>query len=309
MLDSVLRLPFSLDPLIAEAKRRMRRRRLALAFLLVALAGGATATAFALGGSAGSSGASGGAPSNAGGSPLAPNGAFNGGATSGFWGDRSSARTGMVLGCLSRRHYSFAITVRNRSGRAVILTGARGPNPRPHVLKRVAMQVRHAPPPPTGEGLTRPFIKHWSAARTKPVTIRPGQSAVVQSNFLMRHCESLAHDQKVVVPGSFVLSYRISGRAGQQRLVQRDAAFTLVHGPVIRSCTRVSGSASLVSGNIGCALARQAATACRHMAHGTWGTCLAGGRRWGCDLHSSRVQQCYFADRTSRWYRVRWTQK
>src|SRR5207248_724949 len=123
-----------------------------------------------------------------------------------------------------------------------------------------------------------PLIKHWSPAPAKPVTIGPGQSAVVQSNFLMRHCDSLAGKRKVVVPGSFVLSYRVSGRAGQQRVVQRNAGFSVVHGPIVHSCARVSGSVSVMSGNIGCALARQAATACRHMAHGTWGTCLAGGR-------------------------------
>ena len=168
------------------------------------------------------------------------------------------------------------------------------------------MQVRHAPPPPVGEGLAPPLIKQWSAAPARPVTIRPGRSAVVQSNFLMRHCKSLAPKQKVVVPGSFVLSYRLSGRAGRQHVVQRGAGFSLVPGPIIRSCERVPGSVSVMSGNIGCALARQAATACRHMSHGTWGNCLAGARRWGCHLHSSWVQECTFIFRTSRWYRVRW---
>ncbi len=168
------------------------------------------------------------------------------------------------------------------------------------------MQVRHAPPPPVGEGLAPPLIEHWSAAPARPVTIRPGRSAVVQSNFLMRHCKSLARKQKVVVPGSFVLSYRVSGRVGRQHVVQRSAGFSLVPGPIIRNCQPVAGSVSVMSGDIGCALARQAATACRHMSHGTWGNCLAGGRRWGCHLHSSWVQECTFIYRTSRWYRVRW---
>jgi hypothetical protein len=44
----VPRLPFSLDPLIAEAKRRANRRRLLLASLLVVLVGPAAATAFGL---------------------------------------------------------------------------------------------------------------------------------------------------------------------------------------------------------------------------------------------------------------------
>jgi hypothetical protein len=168
------------------------------------------------------------------------------------------------------------------------------------------MQVRRAPPPPVGEGIQRPLIKHWSAAPARPVRIRPGHSAVVQSNFLMRHCDSLPHNRQVTVPGSFVLSYRVSGRAGRQHVVQQNAGISLVPGPIIRSCAPVSGSVSVMSGNIGCALARRAATACRHMSHGTWGTCLAAGRRWGCHLHSSWVQECSFIYRTSRWYRVRW---
>lgn len=238
--------------------------------------------------------------------PFVPGGALQDGATNGHWGDESSARTGDVLGCFSRRHYSFAITVRNRSGRVVTLTGASGPDPLPRVLDRVAMQVRRAPPPPIGEGIERPLIEHWSAAPARPVRIRPGHDAVVQSNFLLRHCDSLPHERRVTVPGSFVLTYRVSGRSGRERIVDRSAGFSVVPGPVIRSCEPVAGSVGLVSGDIGCALARRAATACRRMSHGTWGDCLAGGRRWGCSLHSSWVQDCSFIYRTSRWYRVRW---
>jgi hypothetical protein len=88
--------------------------------------------------------------------------------------------------------------------------------------------------------------------------------------------------------------------------MQENAGFSVRPGPIIRNCTRVAGSVSVMSGNLGCALVREAAAACRHMPHGTWGTCLAGGRRWGCHLHSSWVQECSFVYRTSRWYRVRW---
>src|SRR4051812_10104205 len=63
------RLPFSLDPLMAEAKRRARRRRLLLA--LGVAVGGAVAVTFALQSGAGP----GGAPS-----PAAPGGAGSGGA-------------------------------------------------------------------------------------------------------------------------------------------------------------------------------------------------------------------------------------
>lgn len=53
------RLTFSLDPLIAEAKRRMRRRRFLVAAVVVAIAGGAGGAAGALHGNGGTSGASG----------------------------------------------------------------------------------------------------------------------------------------------------------------------------------------------------------------------------------------------------------
>jgi len=241
---------------------------------------------------------------HAGHGPFVPTGTLAAGSTSGHWGDGSSARTGTVLGCISRRHFTSAITVRNRWRRAVTLTGARGPDPLPRVLDRVAMQVRLAPRQ-TGDAL-QVLIKRWSAAPARPVRIPPGRSAVVQSNFLMRNCRLLPRHRRVAVPGSFVLLYRRSGRVARQQVVQRSAGFSLVPGPIIRSCEPISGSVSLMSGNIGCALARRAATACRHISHGTWGDCLAAGRRWGCHLHSSLVQECSFIDRTSRWYRVRW---
>ena len=242
----------------------------------------------------------------AGGGPFVPNGTLEGGSTSGFWGDRSSARTGDVLGCLSRRHYSFAITVRNTSRKPVTVTGAGGPDPLPQVLARVAMQVRQMPPPQPGDAPQIPLIEHWSAAPAEPVTIRPGRTAIVQSNFLMRHCDALAHNRKIVVPGSFVLSYRVSGHAAQQHVRQQSAGFSVVSGPIVRSCARVPGSVRLMAYNIGCVAARQAAPTCHHMSHGTWGSCSAAGRRWDCDLHSSWIQQCFFPDRTSRWYRVHW---
>jgi hypothetical protein len=171
------------------------------------------------------------------------------------------------------------------------------------------MQVRHLPPPQPGDAPQPPLIKHWSAAPVRPVTIEPGHSAVVQSNFLMRHCAALAHRRKVVVPGRLLLGYRVSGRAGQQRVVQQNAGFSVIAGPIVRTCARVPGSVSLLSYNVGCAAARAAASACHRMSHGTWGSCSAGGRKWDCDLHSSWIQQCFFPDRTSRWYRVRWVKQ
>jgi hypothetical protein len=131
----------------------------------------------------------------------------------------------------------------------------------------------------------------------------------VQTNFLMRHCSVLTHGRQVRIPGSFSLGYRESGRAGRQHVVQQSAGFSVVAGPLIRSCTPVPGSVSLTTANVGCAAARAATTVCRRMQHGTWGNCSVAGQRWDCDLHSSWVQQCFFPDRTSRWYRVRWIKR
>jgi hypothetical protein len=50
-------LPFSLDPLIAEAKRRARQRRLRLGLVAILIAGGALGAAFAVRSSNGSNGA------------------------------------------------------------------------------------------------------------------------------------------------------------------------------------------------------------------------------------------------------------
>jgi len=245
---------------------------------------------------------------SAGRGPFVPNGDLNGGSSSGFWGDRSSARYGDELGCLSRRHYSFTISLLNRSKHVVTLIEANGPNPRPGVVARVAVQFRHAPPPTTGDAPVV-LLRHWSAAPPRPLTVRPGKSAIVQTNFLMRHCSKLRGGRKVRIPGTFRLSYRESGHARRQHITQQSAGFTVVAGPILRSCSRVPGSVSITTANVGCAAARVAAPACHRMHHGTWGSCTVAGRRWDCDLHSSWVQQCFFPDRTSRWYRVRWVKR
>jgi hypothetical protein len=53
MTAHIYRLPFSLDPLMAEAKRRMRKRRVLLAILAVLIIGGAAGAAVALTSSSG----------------------------------------------------------------------------------------------------------------------------------------------------------------------------------------------------------------------------------------------------------------
>jgi hypothetical protein len=79
--------------------------------------------------------------------PFVSNGGLEGGLGSGLWGDTSSGPSGMRLGCISGRHFQLAITLRNRSTTAVTLTGARGSEPAPRIIRRVAVQFRLAPPP------------------------------------------------------------------------------------------------------------------------------------------------------------------
>src|SRR5262249_36728185 len=136
--------------------------------------------------------------------PFVADGGFAAGPGSGLWGDTTSGPDGDHLGCLAGRHYAHAVTFRNQLNEAVTLTGAYGADTAPRIIHLVAVQFRLAPPPPKGDLLVS-NLRRWSAAPAAPVTIPPGRSAAVQSNFLMRHCDELAHNRKLVVDGSLVL--------------------------------------------------------------------------------------------------------
>jgi hypothetical protein len=232
--------------------------------------------------------------------------------TSGFDGDRniSHGKAGMQLGCLSGRHYAFAVTVTNQSGTAVTLLSAQSPNPAAQVIDPLATQLRHAPPPSTGDRIVI-VLRKWSATRSRPVAVRPGRSAVIQSNFLMRNCSALVHGRTVTVPGSLRLRYRLSGRTASEKVVQANTRLVLVAGPTRRSCNPVAGAVRAAASDISCALARAAAPVCRHMNHGNYGTdCSAAGLRWDCDLRAVNVQWCWRAGGiNAHWYRVRWERK
>ncbi len=241
--------------------------------------------------------------------PFVANGGIASGPGSGLWGDTTSGPDGEHLGCLAGRHYAFAVTLRNRSHKAVTLTGVRGPDPAPRIIHRVAVQFRLAPPPPKGD-LVVTNLRRWTAAPAVPVTIPPGRSAAVQSNFLMRHCQELARNRTLVVDGSLVLSYRTSLHAGRQELAQRSARIILTRGPTIRGCPRVPHSAGLVAADIACKVARRAALGCHRLSHRTWGTCSASGHVWNCTSTAPAgrpsVESCWLASK-SQWFKVRWT--
>src|SRR3954464_2069347 len=185
----VPRLRFSLDPLIAEAKRRMRRRRALVAVVAVAFAAGAVGAVLALRGADGRHGIGPRIASvrrlpvqHIGAGPFVLSGGFAGGSGSGLWGDGASGPQGTTVGCIDRRHYSEAFGIKNRSRAPVTLVSARGANPAPNTVDLVAIQLRLSPPfpPPSsvpnwggppGGGLN---YRGWSAAPTRPLTIPPG---------------------------------------------------------------------------------------------------------------------------------------
>lgn len=314
------RLPLSLDPLIAEAKRRMRRRRLLVFALAVVLAGGTIGVVLALRGPSHprfsvspTSGLTRTPVGHIGSGPFVLNGGFASGGGSGLWGDGASGPHGTTLGCLNRRHYSEAFGIQNRSHTAVTLIAARGANPAPAIVERVAVQFRLSPPvhptPGRPPGLSLVY-RHWSATPTRPLRIPPGRNATVQSNFLFRHCGQLAGGRSITVPGSLVLRYRLAGSVHQKTVPLPGERFILIAGPQRRQCSPVSGSGSLVSADTSCAAAQQAALACHPMSHNSWGDCSVAGVLWDCGSTAGRgwpyLETCWQPTKKSHWFRVRW---
>jgi hypothetical protein len=241
--------------------------------------------------------------------PFVANGDFESGPGSGLWGDTMSGPDGDHLGCFPGRRYASAVTLRNQLNEAVTLTAADGPDPAPSIIHRIALQFRLAPPPPNGD-LIVSNLRRWSTATSAPVSIPPGRSAAVQSNFVMRHCEELTRNRPLVVDGSLVVRYRASGHAGRQEITQRGSRIILTPGPTIQGCSRVPRSAQLVAADISCDVARRTAVACHRLSGRTWGWCSAFGHQWDCastaPAGQPSVERCWLASK-SHWFKVRWT--
>lgn len=250
--------------------------------------------------------------------PFAPSGAWAGGGGSGLWGDGSSGRNGTGLGCIDGRRYSDAFGIKNTSKEPVTLLSARGANPVARIVDLVAIQLRLSPPlpkqkPHLDNGFGPPIdlvYTHWSAKPTQPVTIPPGRTATVQTNFLMRGCKSLAHGQTLSIPGTLALRYRTAGRARVQRLDMAENKLVVGRGPTIRTCAPVAGSARLVSSNMSCALARQSAPQCRKMHNEGWLDCQLGGTLWVCGRFAGPgyplFERCYLPQEKARGFGVVW---
>jgi hypothetical protein len=163
--------------------------------------------------------------------PFSASGGVESGPQSGLWGDGSSGPTGLHIGCIRGRRLVALVSVRNQTNRTVTLLGGGGAQPLADVLERVAVQIRLAPPPPSGD-IVVSGLRAWNARNSPPAAIPAGRSANVQSNFLMRNCSSLSTDQALVLNRSVTLAYSVGGRRGTQQLAVPAAQIILKRGPL-----------------------------------------------------------------------------
>jgi hypothetical protein len=87
-------------------------------------------------------------------------------------------------------------------------------------IRRVAVQFRPAPPPPTGDQLVL-SLRAWSRFNSKPVIVQPGRWVWVQSNFLMTDCGRLPLHRALVYNRAMTISYRVGGQVGRERIALR----------------------------------------------------------------------------------------
>ena len=162
--------------------------------------------------------------------PFVALGGTSSGPSSGLWGDGSSGPSGLHVGCIEGRRFAVLVTVHNRTKRTITLLGGGGRQPSPEVIARVAVQVRLAPPPPTGDAID-PGLRSWIGRNSPPAAIPAGRNAWVQSDFLMRNCGSLGRNEAMTVNRSITLTYRATGSTGTQRISVAGARIVLRPGP------------------------------------------------------------------------------
>ena len=308
--------PLGLDPLIAEANQRARRRQALALGLLVVIAGAAAAMYVDL---RGSSAVSLGGKS-ASGSARTPFTVYAGGfgGYRGFMGDSDHGGATRVtdLGCINRRHYDEGFALRNRSRVPVTVLSAQWRSAAPAIIDFAAAQIRLVPYQP---GVIETVSRNWTGRSNLPVTIPPNRQASLQSNFIFRHCAQVAGGRPVAGPGSFVVRYRAAGRLHQRVITPSPEAFVIVAGPKREMCAPVSGARSLIASDLSCAVARQAALVCHPLSHYRWGNCTTGKAHWSCDLLRGRerphVETCDESKKSRRvgditvphGFRVRWS--
>lgn len=163
-------------------------------------------------------------------SPFTSDGGIENGPTSSLWGDTASGPQGSSIGCIRGRHFAVLITLHNQSKDKITVLGAAGAQSFRDVIERVAVQVRLAPPPPSG-----PFVvtglKSWDSNNSAPVLIPPGRDAWVQSNYSMRNCAHL-RNEPVTINQSTTVIYRVDDGRQTQTVSVPSAQIILSRGPV-----------------------------------------------------------------------------
>jgi hypothetical protein len=154
------------------------------------------------------------------------------GPSSGAWGDGSSGPDGMQIGCIEGRQLAVLVTIHNHTKRGVELVGGGGPEPFPNIIKRVAVQVRLAPPPSTGRGRMVIGLRSWNPHDSPPVEIPAGRDGWVQSNFLMGNCALLRSIEPLTVNRSLIVTYSADGAKGTQPISVQAARIILTRGPL-----------------------------------------------------------------------------
>jgi hypothetical protein len=240
--------------------------------------------------------------------PFTVHGGSESGPGSGLWGDTSSGPTGDHVGCLPGRHYALAVTLRNHSASTVTITGVRGSEPVPRIIRRVGVQLRLAPQTSASEQFAAGGgLKSWSRSRLVPLAVPPRRSAVVQSNFLMQRCSQLPPHQALTVNRSIVVAYEAGQIAGHQGFADPGGRIILTRGPTIQRCSAPQGANGLVAYDISCGVAERAAVDCHRLAHGTWGYCTAAGYEWDCTFTdaSKTRERCWLPSKRQN-LAVRW---
>jgi hypothetical protein len=153
-------------------------------------------------------------------------------------------------------------------------------------------------------------LRRWSASPPTVVTIPPGRSAVVQSNFLMGHCEELGPQQVLTVNRAIVVDYRASNHADREQIAQPSARIILTRGPTIRQCLPPRHSIGLVALDVSCKIALTAALGCRRFSYGHSGACSAAGYDWECTstlrTGSGSLERCWLGSKRQS-LKIRWT--
>jgi hypothetical protein len=113
------------------------------------------------------------------------------------------------LSCVPNRLYVQAVTVRNRSRKTVTLTRAdREPALAPRIIHLVVAQLI---PRPRGVNAATALKQHWQPEYGRPVNVRPGRQAIVETFVYVEQCRGLAGGRTVVVPGDLSVTYRTGG--------------------------------------------------------------------------------------------------